>query len=111
MQAPAASGSDDHRIRPDNHRTPGIQVFQRRSGCLPVFVQEQLNCRAELPNLDRAVSLFGVDESARTNFVAQGAHDLGAGVVPGGMHAFARGASAVDGAQGAIRFFVEHHAQ
>ena len=47
----------------------------------------------------------------RADFIPQGAHDLRAAVIAGGVHPFAAGAAAVDGAHRAIGVFIEHRAQ
>ena len=75
--------------------------MQHRARSVAVFIQDQLDSRGEVHHRDAAVE----------HLVAQGAHDLRAGVVLGRVHALAGGSAAVGGDHGAVGRLIELHAQ
>ena len=103
VEPPAATGGDDGRLGPDDAVLACLQVEEHGARCLSLVVHDQFDGRGKLDDGD--VLRVGAD------LVAQGAHDLGPGIVAGGVHPLAAGAAAVDGDQRPVRLFVEHAAQ
>gem|GEM_PF-2814501 len=101
VQASRAAGGDDDGLGAGDEVATRFHVEQHRAGSVAVLIEDQLDGGGEVHHRDLAVP----------DLVAQGAHDLRAGVVRRRVHALAGGAAAVGGDHGAVLGLVKLHAQ
>ena len=101
MQSAGAARRKNDGFRLGNKKLFRFHIHEHGTGAFAVLIENQLDCRRKIHDRNAAIE----------HLVAQGTHDLGAGIVLCGVHSLAGGSAAVRRNHRAVRRLVELHAE